>query len=362
MLIDTGVGYTASITSFSLKDFYYLCQMMTVESDLKSVKYVWVDAICVDQTNYERRKATIYQMTNIYEHAKYIVAVPDLHAAYLRRLHTMTDDTIIGSWRYCNDIYHLIHGNFDELAAIEKKFLDDAKVPNDPVLRQLLTKYTDHFMDGFMKYKKHDIHYNHVEALDHIYETSQLPCTSSSSPAAIHSHHLGNKNDRNSEIDQAEMFAKAPDIDSFEGLHDCDNTDCPLSLFGKGSMEDRPTLPHYLKEIASCGPWKQLISDRSKSIRQSMELLIDLIEDWSTRVWVISEFNIAKKKNNLKFWFIQLAPNAINEIDKLSTFLNSILTTTLLHCLRFKTPKAPNSFLPYTTDSLQKRSRQTQST
>ncbi|ORY98312.1 hypothetical protein BCR42DRAFT_430396, partial [Absidia repens] len=39
-----------------------------------------------------------------------------------------------------------------------------------------------------------------------------------------------------------------------------------------------------------------------------MEFLMGLIKDWSTRVWVISEFNIAKKKNNLKYWFTQVGP------------------------------------------------------
>jgi hypothetical protein len=34
---------------------------------------------------------------------------------------------------------------------------------------------------------------------------------------------------------------------------------------------------------------------------------LELIQDWQTRVWVISEYGIAKKKNNImKYWFIQL--------------------------------------------------------
>ncbi|ORZ04093.1 hypothetical protein BCR42DRAFT_444316 [Absidia repens] len=73
--IDTGVGYTASITSFALDDFYRLCEMMTVESDTMHIDYVWVDAICVDQSP-AKRKATIYQMSNIYDRATYILAVP----------------------------------------------------------------------------------------------------------------------------------------------------------------------------------------------------------------------------------------------------------------------------------------------
>ncbi|ORZ04110.1 hypothetical protein BCR42DRAFT_429457, partial [Absidia repens] len=51
-----------------------------------------------------------------------------------------------------------------------------------------------------------------------------------------------------------------------------------------------------------------------------MEFLVGLIKDWSTRVWVISEFNIAKKKNNLKYWFTQLAldydaPKTYNDME-----------------------------------------------
>ncbi|ORY96088.1 hypothetical protein BCR42DRAFT_457606 [Absidia repens] len=51
-----------------------------------------------------------------------------------------------------------------------------------------------------------------------------------------------------------------------------------------------------------------------------MEFLVGLIKDWSTRVWVISEFNIAKKKNNLKYWFIQLAYNDMEGGEKFTFF------------------------------------------
>ncbi|ORZ07403.1 hypothetical protein BCR42DRAFT_153133 [Absidia repens] len=81
--VNTNLGYLATITSFKLRHFYKLCKMMTREPDLKSIDYVWVDAICVDQNNYERRKATIHQMSTIYEKAKYILAVPDLHLQHL---------------------------------------------------------------------------------------------------------------------------------------------------------------------------------------------------------------------------------------------------------------------------------------
>ncbi|ORZ05592.1 hypothetical protein BCR42DRAFT_496600 [Absidia repens] len=55
--VDTQLGYLTSITSFDLDSFFLLCRTMTEEVHLKHMDYVWVDAICVDQTNDERRKA-----------------------------------------------------------------------------------------------------------------------------------------------------------------------------------------------------------------------------------------------------------------------------------------------------------------
>ncbi|ORZ06409.1 hypothetical protein BCR42DRAFT_456391 [Absidia repens] len=308
-MVDTQVGYIASITSFHLNDFYKLCQLMTLEADLQHIKYVWVDAICVDQTNYERRKATIYQMTNIYEHATYIVAVPDLHGAYLKNTLTKNADIMEGSHHYTNDIYHLIHGNAEALAVIENAFLDVANVPNNPALRQWLTKYTDHFMDGFMKYKLHAMDYNPVQALDHIYETSQRSCVTLPKQAVPSGGDHGSTSALEIHHEKTEETVDHGGSPSSEEVdHHCDNTDCPLRLFGKGPVEWSPRLFYYSRPIDH-EPWKQLIYDRSTRIRQSMEFLADLIVDWSSRVWVISEYSISKKKNNLKFWFTQLEPD-----------------------------------------------------
>ncbi|ORY98311.1 hypothetical protein BCR42DRAFT_215898 [Absidia repens] len=148
--IDTGVGYTATITSFHLIDFYQLCGKMTIESDTKHINYVWVDAICVDQSP-EKRKATIHQMSNIYDRATYILAVPDLHLAYLQDLSFKNDDIIEGSDKYAIYLYHLLHGHASQLDALDEAFLDKANVPKDPpALRQLLLKNTNHFAYGLL--------------------------------------------------------------------------------------------------------------------------------------------------------------------------------------------------------------------
>ncbi|CAO3588608.1 unnamed protein product [Absidia cylindrospora] len=264
-LIDTGVGYAASITSFHLNDFYQLCHMMTLESELKSIKYVWVDAICVDQQHHDRRKQTIHRMSDIYEKATYVLAVPDLHLAHLKTTSMKHRDIMEGSALYALDLYHLIHGNADRLRHIEATFLDNIGVPTDPALRHLLTHYTDCFADGLMTYRRHGYPYCPTQTLDHICqiqpERGQLPSC-------------------------------------FKDLHEGEH--CPLKKVGAPDNQD-DTLLH--------NDYKSLIMERSTAIRHSMALLADLVRDWSSRVWVISEYSLAKKKNNLKYWFVQLQAN-----------------------------------------------------
>ncbi|ORZ07377.1 hypothetical protein BCR42DRAFT_426139 [Absidia repens] len=55
-----------------------------------------------------------------------------------------------------------------------------------------------------------------------------------------------------------------------------------------------------------------------------MKFLNDLFVDWSSRVWVISEYHIAKKKNNLKYWFIGIATYELRRLPFLEfDFLDS---------------------------------------
>ncbi|CAO3588638.1 unnamed protein product [Absidia cylindrospora] len=273
-LVDTGVGYTASITSFALEDFYKLCYMMTIESDTKDIPYVWVDAICVDQQNPVRRKETIYQMSNIYDKASYILAVPDLHMTYLKGLTTKHYDTIMHSKKYYKDLYFLLHKNTTAFAAQDQDFLDDF-IPNDPPeLKQLLFDHTDHFGPSFMTFQDHDRRYCPMLALDHI-------CR----PA----HHWKD-------------WIKSSSKYSIDNVHQCREAVCPLALrnvIPEMSVDDERQL-----ELSK---WKSRMIERSTAIRQSMELMADLVVDWSSRVWVISEFSIAKRKNNLKYWFAQLS-------------------------------------------------------
>ncbi|ORZ05459.1 hypothetical protein BCR42DRAFT_428336 [Absidia repens] len=261
-IVDTKLGYLASVTSFALKDFYRLCDMMTREIDLQQIHYVWVDAICV-HPNAAKRIAMVYQMSTIYDRARYILAVPDLHLQTLKNKSTKHKEIIEGSQSFSKFIYYLIQGNTDQLAQLDEAFLDDINVPNDPALRQLLKKY-------ITKDLKHYINNDDEELLHHIYEINQA--------------------------------SQAKDIlqNTNDGLRHCNRVDCPLKL------KDEPTTEWECRRYFSSGPWYKELTEKNVRILDSMAFLMDLVEDWSSRVLIIGEYTIAKQNNNLKYWFIQL--------------------------------------------------------
>ncbi|ORZ07371.1 hypothetical protein BCR42DRAFT_152725 [Absidia repens] len=266
-LIDTRLGYVASVTSFALMDFYKLCSLMMEEPDLKSIKYVWVDAICVDQTNYERRKATIHQISNIYEHATYILAVPDLHKQHLINVSKANFNIINKLLKYDRYLYYLIHGNIDKLVQLDKTFLDEIEVPNDQVLRQLVTKYSLRFMDAHNTNLTRDPTFEAELAVEELYNISRT---------SLYTTFKG-------------LFCRSNRLDLKETWKS------RAIWYGKKDKYGFLILP-----------WKSYVVKRSRDVAQAMEFLNDLIKDWSSRVWVISEYHIAKKKNNLKYCFMAL--------------------------------------------------------
>ncbi|CAO3601407.1 unnamed protein product [Absidia cylindrospora] len=317
--MDTQLGYLASITSFGLNSFFQLCRTMTMESDLKHMDYVWIDAICVDQNNYEKRKATIYQMTNIYERANYIVAVPDLHLRHLERVNKKNTEIIQGSMKYGMYIYHLIHGNVQQLIKCDEEFLDDLSVPVDLALRTLLYNHTEHFLTDFGFTMEHC---DDDTAFDHIFETNVT-----TQKKMNYHHHTEMYKEVLKKIGigkEKEEFQHITDTS-----HKCDMGNAWFKYFESdqetckaGNYETDNHSEHQQKRqnTIDVNKWMKVISGRCASILQSMDFLCDMIQDWSTRVWVISEYHIAKKKNEkMKYWFIQLTPQDFASIYTLSS-------------------------------------------
>ncbi|ORZ06427.1 hypothetical protein BCR42DRAFT_456403 [Absidia repens] len=277
-IIDTNLGYLATVTSFAMNDFYCLCRKMIDETDLKSIRYAWVDAICVDQTNYKRRKATIHHMSDIYERATYIVAIPDLHRQYLLNVSSANEKFAQDLDNNDNYIYHLIQGHTDELVELDKAFFDHIKTTKEDLdVETWRTTYAKYVwrdstgMDGFRFIP------------DNCYGKFGYRPTK-------------------------QVFLKNyPYLDGDPNMKNQPRTDLNDHI----SIADFPLLDprrgyRDLTDMSSM-TWKNLIIRRRNEILHAIQSLIDLIKDWSSRVWVISEFHIAKKKNNLKFWFIGLS-------------------------------------------------------
>ncbi|ORZ06265.1 hypothetical protein BCR42DRAFT_496419 [Absidia repens] len=304
--VDTQLDYLATVTSFNSYDFYRLCKIMTYEPDLKQIKYVWVDAICVNQTNYDRRKATIHQMSNIYAKATYILAVPDLHMRHLMNTYTEHYKNIEICHHYSEYIYHLIQGNIDQLHRLDSQFLDKIKVPADRTLRQLLAKCTTYLADGFTTRQQHDHNIAHPEdALDllcEIYHTSLL-----AKPPRKDLDYIKNQTQQKEEEDGG----RAGDNNDDDG----DPLDESLLCYDKvASIILEEPERRWMKIGKIDKIWTHELIKRRNAIRKAMEFIEDIIVDWSSRVWVISEYTISKKKNNLKYWFIQLSAREMLEL------------------------------------------------
>ncbi|CAO3652042.1 unnamed protein product [Cunninghamella blakesleeana] len=97
--------YTAHITSFHLVHLQKLCYCITKEPELKEVRYLWIDAISVDQQNHAKKKETVLKMSQIYEMATFILAVPDLHKYYLW-YNTASREMMDLIYQYKDIIYH----------------------------------------------------------------------------------------------------------------------------------------------------------------------------------------------------------------------------------------------------------------
>ncbi|ORZ05460.1 hypothetical protein BCR42DRAFT_496722 [Absidia repens] len=151
-LIDTELGYMASVTAFRLNDFYFLCRLMTLDPDMQHIKYVWVDAICIDQTNVEHKRATLHHMSDIYHHANTFLAVPDLHLRGYLETNPFRNISPENPSAFFTTMYHVIHGHKDQVLALEAAWLEANHIStNDKASLQAIH-------DDYVNQKPHPVH------------------------------------------------------------------------------------------------------------------------------------------------------------------------------------------------------------
>lgn len=255
----TGVDYTAHVTSFALKDLYNLCKMIMSEPTLKDMKYLWLDAICIDQLDEHRKKTTIYRMTDIYSQANYILAVPDLHYddhIVEDSARSKTSNTLRHHVAY---LYHMLKGDLKKMHQFDKEWMDDLGIPQDTSFRQELSN------EG-------------VEDLnDEIMELD-----------------LGDDG-----VDSLATLGRA-----FEGLKITEKS--PSCKLEPRELEFHRLLRKMHLQYKRYR-YKKQIDKRWDELEQSVDFLVTNIEEWANRTWVINEYHIAKSKGKLMYWFIQFS-------------------------------------------------------
>ncbi|ORZ06512.1 hypothetical protein BCR42DRAFT_160251 [Absidia repens] len=266
----------ARIVSFHLDDFFKLCQAMQHEPDLKHIKYVWVDAICVDQENIEKRKATIYNMNSIYIQAAAIVAVPDLHASHISTTTAATKralmDTIQHYRRY---LYYLLLGTPEAqqtLVEMDNAWMDQLGVPTSgPQRRDLL-----------------------------LTATTATATATTTTTRAVPTTELRRSNSQLFTQQLMTLIAN-PRGSTVDALKVKDPED-------EGQDQDQQLSSRMIMLECQRFEWQQQLDQRQTDVLQSVQFLQSIMEDWSNRTWVISECHVAKRKTGkLKFWYNQLS-------------------------------------------------------
>ncbi|CAO3588421.1 unnamed protein product [Absidia cylindrospora] len=244
--------YHARIVSFQLDDFFKLCQAIQQEPSLKHIEYVWVDALCVDQENIEKRKATIYHMNEIYTYATHIVAVPDLHASHLSTCTTANRDVMDLIKKYRRYLYYLLDNSADAeqcLQEMDHAWMDSLGIPT-------LDLYRRDFMN------------------DHTMARQQ----NNSSPS-----------DDNQPCFIQQMMTLM------------------FHRFSEDKVDHDQQLSCRLMVEFQRLEWQRQLEQRKNEITQSIKFLQSVMEDWSNRAWVISEYHLSRQRHgDIKFWFNQL--------------------------------------------------------
>ncbi|CAO3638111.1 unnamed protein product [Cunninghamella blakesleeana] len=237
--------YTAHITSFDLKDLMGVCDRIKYEPSLKKIRYLWIDAISVDQQDHERKKETIIKMNRIYKKASYILAIPDLHYKYLLK-NTANKEVLNLIRKYSETIYKEIFNNNHSA---------NSSINND----MNSSKFSPTQQEQQQQYINMGDQYSFIRKL-----TSKK---------------LIKKN-------------KALKVENET-----------LKLENEEYKVENKALKMEMEE--------NKLKQEKDELKKAYQFLAYLIEDWSNRAWVISEYHIAKEKYKihgtpLKYEFISL--------------------------------------------------------
>ncbi|CAO3652009.1 unnamed protein product [Cunninghamella blakesleeana] len=251
-LIETP-DYTALIKSFKSSHLLHFCDWIMEDPDLKGIQYLWIDVISVDQQNKVGKQGTILKMRQIYEMAAYILAIPDLHYEHLYK-NTANSEMMDLIYKHSEVIHQDIYDSTTN---------DDSD---------------DYYSDDS------NIYYND---------------DSDDSDDIFTRQYSNNHNDSDNEYYSIIQKLKAKNRMG-------ENNEIIMKI--KELIKENDELKKE-KEIE-----RNQLKQKKDELKKAYQFLAYLIDDWSNRVWVISEYQIAKEKYEkhgtpLKYTFLSLLWN-----------------------------------------------------
>ncbi|KAI8078786.1 uncharacterized protein BX664DRAFT_369197 [Halteromyces radiatus] len=322
--------YNAHVTSFAIPDLITLCRQILnwrgddwddddyIDDDFirSVVKYLWVDAISVDQMDHVNKKKTINQMSGIYARAEVIVAVPDLHISYLLNSPTYAESISTIS-KYGKKIYSHItwqcrkKENHDE---------DDYDVADDQEKVNFWERKRGPDVTGLHK------HRGFRQFIKDAVRQSGL--------AFWRGGHKEHGNNMTTEKSMKDLlagngeFIPAKSDDKRTGVQgnddqtssDNSNVDNKTSSTFKGNNSDTDDKN---KKRDGCLCFVGMTEKEKESYDRAFKFLVYLVMDWANRVWVISEYSIGRR-SKMKLCFLSACSsvNLDNQPTKLLDLFN----------------------------------------
>ncbi|KAI8330095.1 hypothetical protein BC941DRAFT_188142 [Chlamydoabsidia padenii] len=283
--------------------------MVSQESELGAIPYAWVDAICVDQMNEARKKETIYRMNDIYDQATYILAVPDLHLEYLKK-NPSNAESIEHMQQNALLIYHIMQRNAKELHALDDNTLEEWEVPkaNRPDMANYVLDFHPEEVDCAYLLDKME-----TTADDYANFWSEYNCWASDKIVV----------DILSNNDATTVTEKKRDSPSFYSDLKHRFRKLKSVFLSHPNIEEKKVDNNKLQQLIimlQVNKWSSRLKERDAMVRNVMKFFEYLVNDWSDRVWVISEYHISKKKRKLKYWFISFSEYEEDSLEGMPFF------------------------------------------
>lgn len=285
--------YVSYVTSLPKVNLSILCKNL----NKISINYIWIDSICINQKDEEKKKETIYRMNYIYKKAYKIFSVPDLgfmNIGIMEKIN-INDKTVhpISYFKKQFNIYYSIYKDLEDFKNIHKVYEFNGVFKNYEAIKNDINEYRDiivcnekkKYIENYRKLKEH------MEAKDIEFFNK------------LEEYGVGTKeyvNDFKNVIEKylgkdiyIERLEKLNELKSYENnyIHNYKSNKNIYDNITNYLYEERNFFNFFCEYIYGYDIIKKYVSD--------------VVTIWKNRVWIISEFSIGIKNDSIFMFLIK---------------------------------------------------------